>query len=94
MKRCSGCGNPVRKMVRAMVIKSDAAPRMGLVCKVCASCGVLVVPVTLRMLPAKPRKVPRQRAMPRLLANVELEREETTPATPEDWQAFKKGKLS
>lgn len=76
MKHCTGCGNPVRKTVRALIIKSDAPPRMGLVCKLCAACGVLVVPATLRMLPAKPRKVPRERAMPRLLANVEIDREE------------------
>lgn len=61
-------------MVRAIVIKSEAKPRMGLVCKVCASCGVLVVPATLRILPEKPRKVPRARALPKLLADVELER--------------------
>lgn len=62
MKRCAGCGNPVRKTIRALVIKSDTPPRMGLVCRVCANCGVLVVPGSLRMLPAKPKRVSRRAA--------------------------------
>ncbi len=62
MRHCAGCGNPARKTVKAVVITSDAPPRMGLVCRVCASCGVLVVPAALRMLPNKPRRVPREKA--------------------------------
>lgn len=42
-----------------MVVKSDSQPRMGLVCKHCARCGLLVVPAALVMLPAKPKKVSR-----------------------------------
>lgn len=74
MKKCSACGNPSRKTVRAMVLKSDSPPRMGLVCRVCAACGVLVVPMTLRMLPTRPKKVTKARALPKLLADVQLER--------------------
>lgn len=95
-KKCAGCGNPVRKTVRALILKSDTAPRMGLVCKVCASCGTLVVPATLRMLPAKPKKVAKARAMPKLLADAELVRqsfvdrlkEAIDEATPEQREAL------
>jgi len=58
-RRCSACGMPCKKTVRALVIVSNEPPRMGLVCRVCANCGTLVVPGTLRMLPPKPKRVPR-----------------------------------
>lgn len=58
-RRCAGCSCHALKLVRAVIVQSESRPRMGLVCKVCASCGVLVVPASLRILPAKPRKVSR-----------------------------------
>jgi len=58
-RRCLACGTPSVKMVRATVVRSESKPRIGVVCKHCAKCGVLVVPATLKILPAKPRKVPR-----------------------------------
>lgn len=58
-RRCGACGFPTRKTVRALVITSNEPPRMGLVCKACANCGTLVVCGTLRILPPKPKKVPR-----------------------------------
>ena len=58
-RRCKACGFPAKKTVRALVIVSNEPPRMGMVCRACANCGTLVVPGTLRMLPPKPRRVPR-----------------------------------
>lgn len=58
-RRCAACGFPTRKTVRALVIVSNEPPRMGLVCRACANCGTLVVPGTLRILPPKPKRVPR-----------------------------------
>ena len=66
MKHRAACGGAARKTVRATVIKSDAPPRVGLVCKVCASHGVLVVPWTIRMLPAKPKRVSKSALLDRL----------------------------
>lgn len=79
--RCSGCGRRVRKRVRAVVVRDDLPPRMGLVCEFCARCGVLVVPATLRMLPPKPRRVsrsallagPRKVVVPPLVPDVRVE---------------------
>lgn len=60
MKRhCAACGFSVLKTVRALVIVSNEPPRMGLVCRACANCGTLIVPGTLRVLPPRPRRVPR-----------------------------------
>jgi len=72
MKRCAACGNSSRKTVRATVIRSDSTPRVGLVCRHCAACGTLVVPGTLRMLQAKPKRVAREKVLPKLLANVAI----------------------
>jgi hypothetical protein len=58
-RHCKACGAPALTMVRATVVRSEAPPRIGLVCKHCARCGVLVVPAALKILPARPRKVPR-----------------------------------
>jgi len=58
-RRCTACGAPALKMVRATVVRSESPPRIGLVCKHCARCGMLVVPAALKILPARPRKVPR-----------------------------------
>lgn len=58
-KSCAACGASALSRVRAVVVKSSQPPRMGLVCKACARCGVIVVPAALVMLPARPRKVAR-----------------------------------
>jgi hypothetical protein len=58
-RRCSGCGFPCRVTVRALVITSNEPPRMGRVCRACANCGTLVVCGVPRVLPPKPRRVPR-----------------------------------
>ena len=58
-KRCAACGAGALSRVRAVVVKHDQPPRVGLVCQHCARCGMLVVPASLVMLPAKPRKVSR-----------------------------------
>lgn len=58
-KACAACGLPTLKRVRATVVRSETPPRIGLVCQHCARCGMLVVPAALKILPAKPRKVPR-----------------------------------
>lgn len=66
-------------------------------CKVCSSCGFLVVPASLRILPEKPRKVPRKQAMAKFSANVLLvQGEEIEPTsgvfepTEEGRQKFEK----
>lgn len=92
MRRCSCCGNR-RKTVKALIIKSDTPPRMGLACRLCASCGVLVVPAVLKMLPQKPKKVPREKAVGMLRRHVadvriprrgdEMDDEDGSPLTAE-----------
>lgn len=72
-RRCGACGFPTRKTVRALVITSNEPPRMGLVCKACANCGTLVVCGTLRILPPKPKRVPRS-ALAKHIREVEEER--------------------
>ena len=58
-KACTACGAPSLKRIRAVIVRSETAPKIGLVCQHCARCGMLVVPGALKLIPAKPRKVPR-----------------------------------
>lgn len=74
-RRCGVCGNP-RKTIRAVIVRQDTKPRLGLVCRLCATCGVLVVPAGLSVLPDKPRRVPRSsllEGVERHAANIAIE---------------------
>lgn len=70
MRHCAACGGPARKTVRAVVVSQDSSPKTGLVCRVCAEHGTLVVPGTIRIMPPKPRRVPRS-ALTRAMVSVE-----------------------
>ena len=69
-RKCAACAGPARKTVRAVIVSQDSSPRTGLVCRVCAIHGTLVVPASIRILPPKPRRVPRS-AITRAMVSVE-----------------------
>jgi len=75
VKCCACCKGDARKRVRAVIVTDSKPPRIGLVCQVCAACGVLVVPARSVLLPSKPRRVPRSAlldGMPRHAASVAI----------------------
>lgn len=58
-KRCGACGLDCLVRIRAVIVRNEQKPRIGLVCKHCARCGMLVVPAALIVMAERPRKVSR-----------------------------------